>query len=168
MKGLPPAESSTETSDFKVTPELRKLVRIHQYSWMMRLLGAAYSLAAVFAFFLSSELISFLNLAPKLLSFTEALPRSETLFWEIIAASGFAGLACLSFVAAASPGVKGYPIIHLVVKAFSIAGFAWMLLNGPKYFAYGAALIFDIPIAIWLLWSIIRVPLPPLPEGSGL
>lgn len=124
----------------------------------MRILGVFYLLLGLVFFFFHNELFYLINVGPKILKITEAIPEPvEDLFWLVQAVSLMILLSAICFLAAESPGKRGYTVLHLLAKSVSITGFIYVFVHHHPYFAYATGAAMEILITIFVLWNMIRL-----------
>jgi hypothetical protein len=106
---------------------------------VLRILGVFYLVTGVVLAVYCSEWLYLVNLPPRVFHFMEAMPEDTGAglqLWNIFAASQFAVLTALSFLAAESPAVRGYNLAHMLAKLISSVGFFYFFFNSHRYFIY--------------------------------
>jgi hypothetical protein len=121
---------------------------VSQYAWTMRVLAVVYALGALLFFFFPNEIFYLINVGPKVFKITEAMPDSVEHFWLVLATSMMAMLSALSLLAAESPRIHGYALVHILSKTVSTAGFVYCFAAGPRYFGYLVGIATDLPLAV--------------------
>ena len=127
---------------------------VSQYVWLMRILGVVYALVGILFFFFPKEVFYLINVGPRLFATAGVapsllpIPDQTESFWLVLATSMMAMLSALSFLAAESPKVRGYALVHVLSKTVSVAGFIFLFLNDTRYFAYLVGVATDLPLAI--------------------
>jgi hypothetical protein len=99
-----------------------------------------------------------MNVAPRVFPSAGllAIPDQTESFWLVLTTSMMAMLAALSFLASESPRIRGYALVHMLSKATSVAGFFYVFLLGPRYFAYIIGITTDLPILIAVTYVYLR------------
>lgn len=128
------------------------------YRYFMRVFGCIYAMGAVVFLVLPQPLFELMNQVPQRLGFLLVLPPASDFFWLPLATSMMVMLSTLSFLAAASPHQRGYPLTILISKLSSTAGFALLLVVHRPYFAYLLGVLTDLPIALILGYFMLRLP----------
>lgn len=128
-----------------------------KYVWSMRVLGVIYALGAISFFFFPDEVFYLLNNGPNVFKLGLVIPPSVEHFWLVLASSMMAMLAALSFLAAESPRIKGYALVHVLSKTVSTAGFIYSYLHHQHYFAYAVGALVDGSLAIFVTWRTLRI-----------
>lgn len=135
--------------------------RLLQYVWIMRVLGVLYALGAVLFFVFPSELVYLMNVGPKVFQITQAIAEPGERFWIMNASAMLVTLSAISFLSAESPSVRGYALVHLLAKVATGAGFLYLFLNHQRFFAYLVGAIVDLPLALLILFVLVRLPRTP-------
>lgn len=137
------------------------------YRYFMRVFGCLYAVGAVVFLVLPQPLFELMNQVPQRLGFLLALPPASEFFWLPLATSMMVMLSTLSFMAAANPHQRGYPLTILISKLSSTAGFALFLFVHRPYFAYLLGVLTDLPIALVLGYFMFRLRPQTLGSENG-
>ncbi|MBI4924386.1 MAG: hypothetical protein HY843_00560 [Bdellovibrio sp.] len=132
-------------------------VSMRRYTFFLRVMGVLYACLALFFLFFPNEFIYIINAGPKFLKWTEPLPELIDKFWLVLSISMLSMLSALSFLAAESPKIKGYSLVHLLSKTVSTACYFYFFFGEHHhYFGYLVGIITDALIALLLVWFLLR------------
>lgn len=140
------------------TPENRRQARRSRYVWTLRVLGVGYALGALAALFHPNEIFYLLNVGPKVFKITEAIPEMTERFWLAPSTSALVMLSALSFLAAESPGIRGYALVHVLAKISAGAAFIYLFLDHERYFAYAFGAVTEFMLGALVAWVALWVP----------
>lgn len=139
-----------------MTDSGKKTAILKRFKWFLKTMGTLYAFLALVFFFFPAEVFYLINVGPKVFKITESIPDSSEKFWLVLATSMMGMLSALSFLAAESPLLRGYTLTHILSKVISVAGFFYLFINDHRYFGYLLGMITDIPIALVLIWYLVR------------
>ena len=122
-----------------------------RYINSMKFFGVVYIAVGLAFFFIPNQLFYVMNLPTKL-GLLEPIAESAERFWLVMTSAMMAMLAALSFLAAESPGIRGYALVHILSKTVSIAGFLYAFINHGHCLAYLIGAATDLPIALYVTW----------------
>lgn len=129
---------------------------VRKYKRVMRVLGVIYLAVGLLFLFLPDLITYAMNVVPRTVGWGELLPDSSERFWLVLAVSMMGMLTAISFLAAETPGTKGYALVHILSKVLSTVGFLYMYFNHRRYFAYLVGATTDFPIAIIVTYYTLR------------
>ena len=132
--------------------------RLKSFRRINRLIGILYGAIAFSFFFFPAEVFYLINVGPKVFRITEAIPDSPESFWRVFAAASFITLSAICFLAAETPKIRGYSILHLLNKIVSGACFLWLLSKGQHIFAYALGAFAEFFVFTIIAWITFRVP----------
>lgn len=138
------------------------------YRNFMKAFGFLYAVGAVVFLFLPQPLFDLMNQVPQRFGILSALPPASEFFWLPLATSMMVMLSTLSFLAAASPHQRGYPLTILISKLSSTTGFALFLFIHRPYFAYLLGVLTDLPIALVLGYFMFHLRPQTLGSENGM
>ena len=127
------------------------------YGYFMKVFGCLYAMGALVFLFLPRPLFEFINKIHEHLGFLLVLPPASEFFWLPLATSMMVMLSVLSFLAAANPRQRGYPLTILLSKISSTIGFGLMLVIHQTTFAYLLGILTDLPLALVLGYFMLRL-----------
>jgi hypothetical protein len=163
------AASGSPASRFQTTRNPRET----GYAWIMRMIGLAYLAGAVLVFFFPDALFTLLNMGPRVLSAVEIIPNPSERFWVTSACASAITVALVFFLASGYPRAHSFPLLLMMSRVVSAAGFAYLFFYDHRYFAYAVAfgtdaLVFGFVLIAWL-WVITGRPRKPeLSDSSSL
>ena len=144
--------------DLEAPGPSKSMGRLKSYRRINRLFGVLYIALAVAIFWFPVELFYLINVGPKVFRITDAIPDSTESFWRVFATASYATLAAICFLAAETPRIRGYSMLHLLSKVVAAACFLWLVSKQQRIFAYILGASVELCIFAIISWVTFRVP----------